>query len=111
MNQGCYPDFKSKPVDFGNKVKHTDKLRNLENALAASSLITITDAQGIIIHANEKFCETSRYTQNELLGQEHRIINSGYHSKEFMHTLWQTISRGDIWRGEMCNQAKNGDFF
>ncbi|MBS0619560.1 MAG: PAS domain S-box protein [Spirochaetes bacterium] len=92
-------------------MKHTDKLRNLENALAASSLITITDAQGIIIHANEKFCETSRYTQNELLGQEHRIINSGYHSKEFMHTLWQTISRGDIWRGEMCNQAKNGDFF
>lgn len=84
------------------------KIRNLERALDASSLISVTDAQGTIIYANAKFCEVSEYTRDELLGQNHRIINSGHHSADFMRNLWQTITSGKVWHGEIRNRKKSG---
>lgn len=87
------------------------KILNLEKALDASNLVSVTDAQGVIIYANAKFCDVSKYSRNELLGQNHRIVNSGYHSKEFIRSLWKTITSGEVWMGEIKNRAKDGNFY
>ncbi len=87
------------------------KILNLEKALDASNLVSVTDLQGDIIYANDKFCQVSKYSRNELIGQNHRIINSGFHSREFMRDLWDTIAAGQIWTGEIKNRAKDGTYY
>ena len=77
-------------------------------ALEQSCIVAITDQKGIIKYANQNFCNISKYTREELIGQDHRIINSGYHPKEFIRDLWVTIANGKIWRGEMKNKTKYG---
>jgi PAS domain S-box-containing protein len=91
--------------------KTIQELEGFKVALNAHSLVAITDATGRINYANDKFCEVSQYSREELLGQDHRIVNSGYHSPEFFINLWQTIAAGKIWRGEIRNKSKDGSFY
>ncbi|WP_082676789.1 sensor histidine kinase [Shouchella shacheensis] len=88
--------------------KLVNELLDTKFALDESTILAITDQKGVIQYVNHKFCEVSQYAQHELLGQDHRVVNSGYHSKEFMRNLWRTIARGNVWRGEIKNKAKDG---
>ena len=87
------------------------KMADLKAALDESAVVAITDENGKITYVNDKFCEISKYYMEELVGQDHRILNSGYHTREFFENLWSTIARGDVWRGEIKNQAQDGSTY
>lgn len=91
--------------------KALKRLRAIELVLNESSIVVFTDKRGNIQFVNDKFCKISKYTKEELIGQNQRIVNSGYHSKKFFKDLWKTIKMGNIWRGEIRNQAKDGAYY
>lgn len=84
---------------------------NLKSAIDEAAIVAITDNQGVITYANKKFCEISKYSREELIGNTHRIINSHYHPKEFFDDMWTTISSGKVWEGEIKNRAKDGTLY
>jgi PAS domain S-box-containing protein len=116
--------FEGKPAriilsnDVTEKIKIEESLRktlkevsDYKYALDESSIIAITDQKGTIKHVNNNFCKISKYSAEELIGQDHRIINSGFHPKEYIKDLWVTIAHGKIWRGELKNKAKDESIY
>ncbi|MDX2046001.1 MAG: PAS domain S-box protein [Chitinophagaceae bacterium] len=98
-------------IDITGRKEAEKEIRDYKDAIDQSSIVAITDQKGIIKHVNENFCKISGYTASELIGQDHRIINSGYHPKSYIKNLWVTIANGEIWKGELRNRAKDGSIY
>lgn len=102
----------SERMRFESRLKNA--LREVSNARMAidlHNLVSITDENGVIIYVNDLMCKTSQYTRSEIIGKTHKLINSGYHPKEYFQKLWATILRGEVWKGETKNKAKDGSYY
>lgn len=93
------------------KFSLTDDYRKILEAVSEVAIIAYTDKRGRITFANENFCRISGYTMAELYNQDHRLLNSGYHDKEFFKHMYETVKDGKIWRGEVRNKKKDGSYY
>jgi PAS domain S-box-containing protein len=104
-------DVKLFTCDISDITEANLLLNQLKDGLDQATIIAITDEKGFITYANKAFCKISQYEEKDLLGKSHRIINSGTHQKAYFKTMWNTISSGEIWVGEVCNRAKDGSLY
>lgn len=93
------------------KSKAYKETKSYKYALDVSSIVVITDPKGTMITVNDNFCKITKYSREELIGQDHRLVNSGHHPKEFIKNLWKTIANGNIWHGEIKNKAKDNTYY
>jgi PAS domain S-box-containing protein len=100
-----------RPTAPGHGVTTVDQLADFKRALDEAAIVATTDVSGRITYVNDTFCKISGYSREELLGQDHRIINSAFHSKEFIRGLWRTIASGNVWHGEIRNRTKDGHIY
>jgi PAS domain S-box-containing protein len=94
---------------LANGEKFKSELEDLKFAIDQATIVTTSNQHGAIIYVNDMALKIYGYSRQELMGENHRILNSGVHSKEFFRELWQTLLAGKVWRGEICNKAKNGE--
>lgn len=87
------------------------QLADMKFALDEAAIVAITDAQGKILYVNDTFCEISKYSREELIGQDHRLVNSSYHPKSFFSNMWASIGKGEVWKAEIKNRAKDGSSY
>ena len=92
-------------------LRNPQNLKALMDSVGQGALFSITDRQGSILYINEKFIEVSKYSLNEIIGQNHRILKSGYHTPAYYESIWSNISQGKEWRGEIKNKSKDGSFY
>ncbi len=108
----CFTSDITKRKQLERQLKQSvEHLSNLKFALDRSAIVVITDRKGIITEVNDQFCQFSKYSRPELIGKDHRIINSGHHPPSFFKDLWSTIARGKVWKGEIKNRAKDGTYY
>lgn len=107
------------PMDLGDEIQNLEcvlndalwELSQQTSAMDQHAIVSITDTEGRLIYTNQKFSEVSGYSAAELLGQTYALVRSGQHGREFFADLWETISRGKVWRSEICNRAKAGHLY
>src|SRR5258706_1091936 len=102
--------IKSDPLKETNEEalrKSIKEASDYKYVLEQSFIVATTDQEGIINYVNDNFCKISKYSREELIGQDHCIMNSGFHTKAFISNLWATIANGKIWRGELKNKARD----